>query len=188
MDDLDALVARARSGDGPALDALFEIHYPRLYRYLVARLGDPTSAEDLASEACVVVAERIRRFCGGGAGFAAWLFTIARHDLQDMRRAAARFRVEPMAEMPDGRAPDDPPSEVERRIDIARLKLAIAELTADQREVVQLKYAGGLSNAEVARILGRPVGAVKSLQHRALDSLRRRLDCEGAGDDGSDLA
>lgn len=129
----------------------------------------------MASEVFVEVASRIRTFDGDGRAFAAWLFTIARHDLTDVHRAAARRTVVPMADVPDRPADDDTERLVLRRLDAARLRIAVDHLTPDQREVVLLKYAWGASNEETARMLGKPVSAIKSLQHRALARMRRLL-------------
>jgi len=77
---------------------------------------------------------------------------------------------------PDRPAPDDPASAAILRLDVARLKAALDRLTDDQRDVVMLRYAAGLGNDETARVLGKPVSAVKSLHHRAIGALRRAMD------------
>ena len=182
MDDDEALVRRACAGDASALAALFDRYHTRLFRYALARLGDRFLAEDVAAEVFVEVAQRLPRFRGQAVDFAAWLFTIARHDIADLRRSGWTRRVQPTADLPDRPAPDDPASAAILRLDVARLKAALDRLTDDQRDVVMLRYAAGLGNDETARVLGKPVSAVKSLHHRAIGApcagpwtTRRRL-------------
>jgi RNA polymerase sigma-70 factor (ECF subfamily) len=74
---LDGLVREARGGDPDAFARLFEHFHGPVFRYLLARLGNRTEAEDMASEVFVEAARRVRDFDGGGAAFAGWLFTIA---------------------------------------------------------------------------------------------------------------
>lgn len=177
MDDVDELVRRARAGDGVAFGCLFDRFHGPLVRYLFARTADRQLAEDLAGEVFVVVAERLPRFRGDGSRFAGWVFAIARHDLADLWRARARRRVDPVPVVPSppGEFAEDPAAEVQRRLDAEVLVAYVDQLTADQREVVLLRFAAGMSLAEVAAAVHKPVGAVKSLQHRALATLRRQL-------------
>jgi len=130
----------------------------------------------MASEVFVEAARRVRDFDGGGAAFAGWLFTIARHDLLDRSRAQRRRVVEPVPEPPDLVISPDPADDVLERLDAERVRGALERLTEDQREVIVLKFAAGLSNEETAVATGKPIGAVKSLQHRGLAALKRVLE------------
>lgn len=178
--DDDEVVYAARKGDGVAFGCLFDRYYPAVFRYFVARVRHIQTAEDMAAEVFVEVAERLPRFTGNATQFAAWVFTIARHDLYDARRVAARRSVELMSHVPDRESDDDEiPDQVAKRLELDRLFVALGALTAEQRDVIALKYAAGLSNVETAAILGKPVTSVKSLQHRALGALRRALESEG---------
>lgn len=173
---LDGLVRGARNGDADAFAGLFEHFHGPVFRYLLARLGNRSEAEDMASEVFVEAAWRVRDFDGGGAAFAGWLFTIARHDLLDRHRAQRRRVVEPVPDPPDLETAPDPAEGVLDRLDAVRVREALERLTPDQREVVLLKFAAGLSNEEAAQATGKPIGAVKSLQHRGLGALRRALE------------
>jgi len=179
VDDVDTLVSRARGGDAAAFGALFDQFHPRVYRYLTARLGSRDVAEDMAAEVFVEVAERLHRFQGDGAGFQSWLFTIARHDLADRWRAAARRVVESVPEVPEvaGEA-DEVEQAVSRTLDLERVAAGLALITPDQRDVILLRFASGFSLADTADALDKPLTAVKSLQHRGLAALRRILSSE----------
>jgi RNA polymerase sigma-70 factor (ECF subfamily) len=124
----------------------------------------------------VEAARRVRSFDGEGMAFVGWLFTIARHDLVDRGRAQRRRVVVPVPDVPDVEVVPDPADRVAELMDAGRVRAALDTLTSEQRDVVLLKFAAGLSNEEVATTLGKPVGAVKSLQHRGLAALRRVLE------------
>ena len=176
---LDALVQGARRGDAEAFARLYRRFHGPVFGYLLARVGDRIEAEDMAAEVFVEAARRVRAFTGSAGAFAGWLFTIARHDLVDRGRAARRRTVEPVAELPEVEGSPDPAEEVLEHLDADRVRSAMVRLTQDQREVLVLKFAAGLSNEETASTLGKPVGAVKSLQHRGLSALRRALEEQG---------
>ncbi|MDQ4006084.1 MAG: RNA polymerase sigma factor [Actinomycetota bacterium] len=171
----DDLVRRARSGDSEAFALLYERFHPPVFRFLLARVGNRIEAEDMAAEVFVEAGRRVRNFHGSGAAFAGWLFTIARHDLLDRGRALRRRLVVPVSDVPDVEVVPDPADRVVEMLDAGRVRGALDSLTDEQRDVVLLKFAAGLSNEEVAETLGKPIGAVKSLQHRGLAALKRAL-------------
>jgi RNA polymerase sigma-70 factor (ECF subfamily) len=174
-----AVLAAAQGGDEQAFAVLWRELQPAVLRYL--RVAAPAAAEDLAADTWVSVIRGLGRFRGDEQNFRTWVFTAARHRAMDWRRQAARrptvsFPVELLAERP---APDDPVAAVlEAQSTRAALGL-LAELPADQAEVVALRVLGGLGVAEVARIVGKRPGAVRVLAHRGLRRLARRLEAAG---------
>lgn len=176
MDTIDELVRRAAAGDADAFGMLFDRLHDRVYRYFAARMRDRAEAEDMTATVFLEAAHRLPQFRGDGRAFIAWLFTVARQDLADLRRRERRHPVDPVEEVPVENTAPDPAQQVADRMDADRLWAALDRLTDDQREVLLLKFAVGLSNQEVARVLNKPVTAVKSLQHRGLTTLRRLLE------------
>lgn len=130
------------------------------------RVGDP---EDLLGEVFLQVARDINRFSGDAASLRRWVFAIAHNRVLDARRRAAR-----RPQMTDGVVPDLPSRPPPDPIDPALLQ-ALESLTADQREVILLRFVADLSLDDVARVTKRKVGAVKALQHRGLENLGRHL-------------
>ncbi|MGH2813214.1 MAG: RNA polymerase sigma factor [Actinomycetota bacterium] len=177
-DQFDPVLAAARSGAEWALSALYQDLHPRLLRYLGSQ--EPREAEDLASEVWLDVAAGLSRFNGGEDAFRAWLFTIARRRLIDLRRSAARRRTQPvttemLAGLPD---PGDPETEV---IGLAATEAALAQIAAlspDQAEVVLLRVVAGLDVDEVAAVTGKRPGTIRVLQHRALKRLAEQISRE----------
>jgi RNA polymerase sigma-70 factor, ECF subfamily len=177
MTDPDTLVA-AQAGDGAALERLYRALAPAVLGYLRAQgARDP---EDLASETFVGMVRGLARFHGDDRAFRSWLFFIAHRRLLDERRALSR---RPLEVVPPTEVPDKPGGDVEddamASIGARWAREAVGKLTPDQRDVVLLRVLGDLSLEEVARILGRSVGAVKSLQRRGLVALARYVDREG---------
>jgi RNA polymerase sigma-70 factor (ECF subfamily) len=181
--DESSLIQRAKAGDPTAFAEIYDRHQPAIYRYIFYRVGDVTTAEDLTGEVFVRLLERIDTFTSRGRPLLAWLYTIARNLLTDHWRQAGSTTPLPPHEQLEAEG-DDPVQMVEQELAQRRLAAALAHLTEDQRQVIILKFIEGFNNAEAAQILDKSVGAVKSLQHRALAALRRILEENGDGGNG----
>jgi RNA polymerase sigma-70 factor (ECF subfamily) len=174
-----AVLAAAQGGDEQAFAVLWRDLQPAVLRYL--RVAAPAAAEDLAADTWISVIRGLGRFCGDEQNFRTWVFTAARHRAMDWHRQAVRRPVGslPVELLSDRPAPDDPAAAVlEAQSTQAALAL-LAELPADQAEVVALRVLGGLGVAEVARIVGKRPGAVRVLAHRGLRRLAKRLEAAG---------
>ncbi len=171
----ERLIQRAKEGDPAAFVEIYERYYPFVYRYTFYRVEDVATAEDLTAEVFVRVVENIGRFTYRGRPLLAWLYTIARNVVTDHYRRAGQLPTVPLNGrlVADGDAPE---KALEQTLTQERLAAAIARLTEEQRRVILLRFVEGLDGEAVARILGRSVGAVKALQHRALAALRRILE------------
>jgi RNA polymerase sigma-70 factor (ECF subfamily) len=170
-----ALVERAQEGDRSALEDLYLIHFDRIYGYLHVSVGNRYDAEDLTTQTFLKMLESIGRFRWQSAPFSAWLFRIAHNVAMDHFRAARRWQ--PEEEVPEP-PPDESTSAEEHALEsIGRKSMLelIDDLSLDQQQVLALKFVFNFSNGEVATILGKTEGAVKSLQHRALVSLQKQL-------------
>jgi RNA polymerase sigma-70 factor, ECF subfamily len=169
----------ARRREPAAVSRVYTAYAPALFRFFMAAVGDRHQAEDLTGSAFVSAIEGLPRFRGPVEALGGWLFQIARHDLYDYRRRQARSRMEPLeehlAEVADAAGADDPEELAIDRLEGSRVLAALRQLSADQREVLLLRMAAGLTAPEVAAIVGKTTGAVKALQHRGLASLARVL-------------
>lgn len=131
----------------------------------------------MAANVFLHAVEGIGSFTYRGFSLSAWLFRIAHNQVVDHLRRRAKVTTEPLTEellAKEGTVEET----IEGALVRAELSLALENITKEQRQVVLLKFFGGLSNAEVARIIRKPEGAVKALQHRALASLRRIMGTE----------
>ena len=173
--EVRALVERAQGGDRGALEELYLLHFDRIYSYLHLSVGNRHDAEDLTTQTFLKMLEAIGRFRWQSVPFSAWLFRIAHNLAMDHFRA--RRRVQAEDELPE--LPELEESSAEEQamhsIGQAGMLVLIERLSAEQRQVLTLKFLFGFANAEVAGILGKTEGAVKSLQHRALVSLQKQV-------------
>jgi len=169
------LVARGQEGDRDALEELYLIHFDRIYSYLHVSVGNRHDAEDLTTQTFLKMLEKIGSFKWQSAPFSAWLFRIAHNLAMDHFRA--RRRWQPEEEVPEQPGEEEPSAELVAMQTIGResmLKL-IDRLSPEQQQVLTLKFVFNLPNAEVAAILDKTEGAIKSLQHRALVSLQKQI-------------
>jgi len=174
-----AVLAAARTGAEWALVALYREFHPGVLRYL--RAQEPNDGEDLVSEMWLDAVAGLDRFEGDEWAFRRWLFTIARRRLIDHRRRRERLRRAPigldaLAERP---GPDDTEAAVLAEDETEAALARIAALPPLQAEVVLLRVLAGFEVADVAEIVGKKPGAVRVLQHRALQRLAEQLSRDG---------
>jgi RNA polymerase sigma-70 factor (ECF subfamily) len=173
------LVALAQRGDRSAIAEIYERHHSAIYRYVYYRVGDTATAEDLTGTVFVRVVEHLDGFVYQGRPLLSWLYTIARNVVVDHRRRTSGRTIVPLDESLVTGALDVERA-AERALVQRQLAAALNRLTEEQRQVILLKFIEEMSNEEVADVLGKTVGAVKSLQHRALASLHRVLSTGAA--------
>ncbi len=173
MQDEENLVRRAKENDEAALTQLYEENFDKIYRYIVLKTGDRTEAEDMTQQVFLKAFKSISGYRSKGSPFSSWLFRIAHNQMVDYWRKKSKRTTVPLEESRVGSSNSSPSSETEQKMDIENLGAATKQLTDLQREVVSLRFAGGLSLAEVAKAMGKNEGAIKALQHSAVVSLRK---------------
>ncbi len=174
MQDEQSLIRRAQQGDKEAFAQLYEAHFDKIYRYTVLKIGNRTEAEDMTQQVFLKALRSIASFKWKGVPFSSWLFRIARNLVTDHLRKEKRHTAVPLDES-SASSGLNPELETERRLEIEQLAATTKRLTEAQREVIGLRFAGGLSIAEVAEVMGKSEGAIKALQHSAIAALRRLL-------------
>ena len=169
------LVERAKRGDREALEELYLLHFDRIYSYLHMSVGNRHDAEDLTTQTFLKMLEAIGRFEWKSVPFSAWLFRIAHNLAMDFFRAGKR--VQPEEEVPEPPGSEEASAEFHALHSIGRSSMLdlIADLSPEQRQVLTLKFVFNFANGDVAEILGKTEGAVKSLQHRALATLQKHV-------------
>ena len=174
MQDEESLVRRAQQRDQEAFAQLYEQHFDRIYRYVALRIGDKIEAEDMTQQVFLHALRSISSFKWKGIPFSAWLFRIAHNQVVDYLRKKAKQATVPLDES-QASSDSNPQLVAEHKLDIEQLASATKRLTTAQREVIALRFAGELSIAQVARVMGKSQGAVKALQHSAIVTLRKAL-------------
>ena len=171
---LDEAVAAARSGDGPAFARLWTELSPRVAAYL--RAHGVAEADDVTSEVFLAVFRQMAGFEGGGDAFRALVFTVAhRRQVDWHRQRVRRGPWLPLEEAGPGPVVESAESTALGVLSTEGVLEVLATLTPDQRAVLALRVVADLSLEETAAVLGKDVGSVKSLQHRALARLRREI-------------
>jgi RNA polymerase sigma-70 factor, ECF subfamily len=169
-------LTRLKRRDAQAWSDVFEEHHVVVFRAVLAQVRDTTVAEDITAQVFLEALQGIGRYRDRGKPFVAWLLSIARHRSTDWLRKQQREQQALSREAAlstvgtDETLPGD-------------AYALLQPLTAEQREVVALRFIEGLSLEEVASATGRSPGAVKSLQHRALRQLRGALSTSPIGGD-----
>lgn len=156
------------------LAGLYDEYYDRLAHYAYVRIGDKNEAEDIASETFVKALESVKKYRERGVPMQAWLFKIAHNLVVDHLRRVSKHKTVPMDTI-EIRAGADPEAAAEMSAQLESVAVALRSLTEEQREVVRLRFFGGLTSREVGALLGKSDGAVREMQRAALEKLRRLL-------------
>jgi RNA polymerase sigma-70 factor (ECF subfamily) len=169
------LLERASQYDAQALAEIYDRYAEQIYRYLCRYLGDASQAEDLTGEVFLKLLQVLNTRRAPRERLGGWLYRVAHNLAMDCFRRQGQATAVPLED--SWIATGDPPSEVvERRQIRQQVRSALCQLTADQQQVVLLRFGEGLKITQVAAMLGKSEGAVKVLQHRAIRRLRRLLD------------
>jgi len=142
---------------------------------VVLKIRNQTEAEDMTQQVFVKAYESIGSYQPQGVPFTAWLFRIAHNQMVDYVRKESKKPTVPLDESLPIMDDSDLEHDVETKIEMEKVVLATKQLTKAQREVISLRFAGGLSITEAARTMRKSEGAIKALQHSAILSLRKTL-------------
>jgi len=181
MPDLDEseILAKASQGDRDAFGFLYERYVERIFNYVYYRTGNVHDAEDITARVFYRALHHIHNYHDRGVPFSAWLYRIAHNLVANWHRDRSRKQEIPLTEVPTikykGDAPEQSVVHIEERENLLQL---IQELTPDRQNLLILKFIEHMSNAEIGQIMGRSEGAVKSLYHRTLHSLREEIGDE----------
>ena len=172
------LVIWARD-DTAAFGELYTRYVKKIYNYIYYRTGNHHDAEDLTSRVFFRALAHIDSYTDRGVPFSAWLYRIAHNLVANWHRDRSRQKVVPLDEyISNDSGPTAPESVTENLEDSENLLEKIRELPEERQQLLVLKFVERLSNAEIGEIMNRTEGAIKSLYHRTLLSLRERLEDE----------
>ena len=181
----DLELVRRAATEPEAFGLLYERHVRRIYNYIYYRTGDHHDAEDLTARVFQRALRHVGAFQDMGVPFSAWLYRIAHNLVANWHRDRSRRPVVPLEDhtvlTPGSQHPESLAMAREVGEDLLEL---IRRLPEERQQLLILKFAERLSNAEIGQIMGRTEGAIKSLYHRTLSSLREeveRMQAEGRG-------
>jgi RNA polymerase sigma-70 factor (ECF subfamily) len=173
----ETALQRAVQGDKEAFGVLYERYVGRIYNYVYYRTGNPHDAEDLTARVFFRAMRQIRNYQDRGLPISAWLYRIAHNLVANWHRDRSR---RPEIPLDDGfqlsQRSEHPESTLMQIEEREHLLLIIRGLSPDRQQLLFLKFIEHFSNAEIGQIMGRTEGAVKSLYHRTLLSLREDME------------
>ena len=173
--EIEPLVRAAQEGNLSAFGSIYESLFPKVYRYVAARVGHGPEAEDIAQEVFLKAINSLDKFQFRGPPFTSWLFRIA-HNLVVDRVRHTKSASGPMVPLDEALVlPGAHNVEIQtlQTLDIEVLRGALGRVSELQRQVVLLRFIAGLSLAETAVAMNRKENTIKALQHSALTALRR---------------
>ncbi len=169
----------ATQGDTEAFGILYERYVGRIYNYIFYRTGSAADAEDLTARVFYRAMGHIGSYRDQGVPFSAWLYRIAHNLVANWHRDNSRRKEVPLDDhMSLVQRSEHPEASLVQSQEVERLFTAVRKLPPERQLLVILKFVEHLSNAEIAEIMNRSEGAIKSLYHRTLLSLRDKLDGE----------
>ncbi len=172
LPDEDRLLRRARQGDRQAIARIYDSFFEPVYQFLRWRVSDPALAEDLASDVFVKFLTALGGDSAPRDTLRGWLFRVARNVLTDHYRGAP-----PTGPLDEGALAHDGDLEADTAaaLEAERVRRVVGMLAPDQQEVLILRFGQMMSLQDTADSMGKSVSAIKSLQFRAVDTLRRLL-------------
>jgi RNA polymerase sigma-70 factor (ECF subfamily) len=166
---------------------LYERYVGRIYNYVYYRTGNPFDAEDLTERVFFRAMRHIQGYRNRGLPVSAWLYRIAHNLVANWHRDNSRRKEIPLDEgalgRPDGGHPEHELLVSEERDQLVRV---IRCLPPDRQQLIILKFVEHLSNSEIGQIMGRTEGAIKSLYHRTLLSIRDEIEAAPSSEDGDE--
>lgn len=174
--DDNVVLEKAVQGDSEAFGLLYERYVTRIYNYIFYRIGSSYDAEDLTERVFIRALRHINRYNNRGLPFSAWLYRIAHNLVANWYRDNSRRKEIPLDDgILTSHQSSFPEQEVLHSEERERLLQVIRTLPPDRQQLVILKFVDHLSNAEIGQIMGRTEGAIKSLYHRTLLTIRDEL-------------
>ena len=173
----EEILARASQGDRDSFGQLYERYVERIFNYVYYRTGNVHEAEDITARVFQRAMNHIKNYTDRGVPFSAWLYRIAHNLVANWHRDRGRKQEIPLDDLPVlPNKGDHPESNLVRSQEQEALLKMIRRLPPERQNLLILKFVENMSNAEIGEIMGRSEGAVKSLYHRTLLSLRDQLE------------
>jgi RNA polymerase sigma-70 factor (ECF subfamily) len=172
LTDESQIVEQAKT-DPKAFGKLYELYVERIYNYVFYRVGNHQDAEDLTAKVFHRALNHIPNYNNKGVPFAAWLYRIAHNLVANWHRDRKRRQVVALEQVAlSGDKEENPHKAAERSNERELLLAAIQKLPPERQQLLTLKFVERMSNADIGQLMGRSEGAVKSLYHRTLVSLK----------------
>jgi RNA polymerase sigma-70 factor, ECF subfamily len=173
------LISAAQRGDEQAFGSLYDAYADKIYRYIAYRVNDNDTAQDLTSEVFLRVVEALPSYQDREIPFLAWLYRIAHARVIDHYRRSQRTGVTQNIDDVELSTEDDIDTDLMASYHQEQVRRALLTLTDEQQQVILFRFVEGYDLRQTSEILGKTVGAIKVMQHRAIQALNRALKQQG---------
>lgn len=175
--NLDALILSAQEGDKEAFAEIYEMFFEQIYKYVYFRVNG-VDADDIVETIFIKVWMNLDKYEKRDCNFSSWVYKIATNTVIDFHRA--HRQILPIDASIQDESDDNAPKKTTERVLMSKkVRDALEELKEPYKQVISLKFLSGLSNTEIAEILGQREGNVRVLQFRALKELKKILEEKG---------
>ena len=175
------LIEKAKNGDSASFGRLYDHHIKPIYRFIAVKVGTKQEAEDLAHEVFMSAWQKLPNFESQGFPFSSWLYKIARNRVIDhYRTKKTNVSIDEDITISETLFSDsvDPESGFDRGQQLSKIKIAMQDLNAEQREVITMRFVEDLSPLEIAQILNKREGTIRIIQHRAILKIKKNIDSQ----------
>ena len=178
------LIARAQAGDIECFAQLYDHYIPKIYRFVFVKTSHKQEAEDLTHEVFLSAWQNLGRYEHKGFPFSSWLYQVARNKIIDyyrVRKSHASVE-EADADAEWAKVENTLAQDLDNSLRVEHIKKLFRILSPDQQDVILMRFVEDLSYGEIAHAMGKSEGAVRLIQHRAIQELRKQLGLTGEGD------
>jgi len=176
IEDEHNLIARAKEGESEAFGLLYDFYMPRIYRFVLFKVGHREEAEDLTHQTFLKAWEHVETYESRGYPFSSWLYRIARNTVIDHhRRSRPQVNIDDLGPdilIEEGTQGKD----LDIKIEWTVMLEAIFKLKDVEQDVLLMRFVDELTHQEVAKAIGKSEGATKVIQHRALKNLKKIIE------------
>jgi len=167
-------IKKAKNRDPEAFGSLYDQHLPAIYRFILLKIGDKSTSEDIAHQVFLNAWQNIENYQSQGFPFSSWLYRIAHNAIIDYYRTDKKHAdLESAEELATN---DNLEEKIDQGLELNIVKAALKELPDEQQNIIIMKFVEELSNKEIAAALGKNEGAIKTAQHRSLKNIKKIID------------
>ena len=168
-------IEKAQAGDHTAFQKLYEHYVPKIYRFVYLKVSSKSEAEDLTHEVFLNVWQNLGRYTHQGFPFSSWVYQIARNEVIDFYRT--KKKTVPLEDIDENflKTGEHLQHELHQSLNLEKVRGLIPLLHTDQQDVLIMRFVEDLSHKEIAQTLNKSEGAVRLIQHRALNNLKKLI-------------
>ncbi len=167
------LIKEAQTGRADCFGHLYDHYISRIYRFVLLKVSYKHEAEDLTHEIFLKAWKNIKGYKSQGFPFSSWLYQIARNQVIDYYRLKKNELSLETIDTDIVKVASSNEADLDRSLDVSRVKTMMKVLNSDQQDVLLLRFVEGLSHREIAEALHKSEGAVRLIQHRAINELKK---------------